>query len=430
MKNFLSLWVVGGILSCTVCALAQGATDRKDVFADTKAVLWVWQDSIGELRKGAQALIEAYDKLTSENDLLFTELANIQKSIEEAKQENQRLIHEPARIGTLINEETAKEKPLAKSIKEIEVKIQAMTKDNQKLQEKLLRLSGKLKPWEDQMAALNAKRTELEIELKLQESDPSGFTTQPLIAEIEGLKAQMLASEQREQELKSALKEASEQFKPSAEMVKLNNERKSVLAAIEDLKKKNAAMEKTNATAEASQLKQKADLEGAVKETQAEIDRLKQTASGEDAAPAVDQGKSLYEKMQALEKENHDLESRIFDLSQAIDVIQKDSAMIEALLRAGKDNEMPEMSPFDNIAEAIAYAYAYHGMYEEAIAKYDQALKQGGDKRNIYFNLGYIYAQMGNVDEAMKCYKSVLKIDPHDYEAKRNIAKLREDKQR
>ena len=76
----------------------------------------------------------------------------------------------------------------------------------------------------------------------------------------------------------------------------------------------------------------------------------------------------------------------------------------------------------------LAYALASQGMYDEAVLKYKEALKQGGDKKNIYFNLGSVYFKMGNINEAIKSYKNVLNIDPRDEEAKRNIEKLREEK--
>ena len=78
--------------------------------------------------------------------------------------------------------------------------------------------------------------------------------------------------------------------------------------------------------------------------------------------------------------------------------------------------------------EAMAYAYASQGMYEEAVEKYQQALKEGvPDKHNVYFNLGYVYYQMNNIPEAINNYKNALKANPSDEEAKRNILKLKRE---
>lgn len=439
MGQYIYLVIVSCHLVFSTCAFAQSVGEKKAASSDPQVAVRAWEESIMDLRKGAEALLKANDRLSSENSLLFTEITNIQKSIEESKQENQQLAGEPGRLNKLMEDQAGQSKSLAKDIKDFEKKVQSLTKGHKALQEKLNRWAERQKPWETQMSNLNTKKTELEVELKLQESAPSE-KMEPVKAEISALQASLLESQKKEQDIKSAIDEALAQHASAfrktrqpnderrglvLELSKLKNEHKNTLAEIEKLKTENLNIEKTNTSASATPVAQKSDLERQLQSTQDELEQLKQFMAGQ--GPAHDKEKELHGTLQTLEKESNDLENRIFDLTQAIKVLKKENAMVEALLHLEKDAETSKASPFENIEEAIAYAYAYHGMYEEAIQKYEEALKQGANKRNVYFNLGYVYTQMGNMEEAMRHYKNVLKIDPSDSEARRNIAKLREE---
>ena len=113
------------------------------------------------------------------------------------------------------------------------------------------------------------------------------------------------------------------------------------------------------------------------------------------------------------------LASRIFDLTKTILALQEENAAIEKLL-----DTKPDEGEGATEIEAMAYAFALQGQNDEAIKRYEEALKKGGDEKNIYFNLGSIYSRMGNIEEAKENYRSVLKIDPKDHETKRILKEL------
>ena len=69
--------------------------------------------------------------------------------------------------------------------------------------------------------------------------------------------------------------------------------------------------------------------------------------------------------------------------------------------------------------------------YEEALGLFAKALdaKDAGLRHNARFNLGNTHFQMGNMDEAIKEYETVLKEFPDDQEAKENLELARQKKQ-
>ncbi len=407
---------------------------------DPRITVQVWQESIADLRKSAQELLGENDKLTTDNGALFGQITDIQKSIVNTKEENIRLLAEPPRLKKLIAAQDAENKILQKTVKDLENQLALLNKEKAALEQKLARLEERQKPWEAQLAKLNARKTELDVEVKITESSPQE-EAEKLKAEVEMQKNLISQSQQKEAELKNALAEASKLYALpqedlkrlkaenqalEAEIAKTNNSRKLTTKEIETLSKKGSG-ELNKGLLDKNQDQQK-NLESKNQILETDIAKLRQLLENPQSVDLSQGREALYQKIDELDREKHGLEDRIFDLSEAIVVLKRDNAIVEALIdtQAQLSSQMVAAQE-QSTAEAMAYAYASQGMFEEAIGQYQEALKQGGSKKSIYFNLGYVQYKLGNIEEALKNYKLVLKLDPDDIEARQNLEQLRRD---
>ena len=424
-------------------ANAENPDAQAPVPFDPQAAERLWQESIADLKKGAEALLDEHERLESENSSLVSKSTNTQKSVEDAKSENTRLVGEPARLNKLIEEKNTKSKSLEKEIKVLETRVASLTKERDSLMQKLSRLAEKQKPWEIKIADLTTRKTQLRVDLKLKEATPAQ-EVEDLRAQIREIKDLLAGSREKEEGLRSAINGISREYSSNpSEIGRLKNEidelqtelsrtkglRGEVTREAAVLRKGGAMQRAPQQTALAQKLETKAlELENEI----ARIHRAKGTAS---SLALESSGENRFEDVERLENEHQDLESRIFDLSEAILVLRRENAMNEALLGAQKQAQEDEAASSrakgeteeQSVTEAMGYAFASQGLYEEAVEKYLAALKQGGNKKNIYFNLGTLYFKMGNVPEAIKNYQQVLKIDPGDLEAKRNLEELRKN---
>jgi tetratricopeptide (TPR) repeat protein len=66
-------------------------------------------------------------------------------------------------------------------------------------------------------------------------------------------------------------------------------------------------------------------------------------------------------------------------------------------------------------------AYANEN-YEEAIAKYQEILKEGYDSKSVYYNLGNSHYKLNNVGPSVYYFEKALKLDPNDTDVKNNLA--------
>lgn len=69
-------------------------------------------------------------------------------------------------------------------------------------------------------------------------------------------------------------------------------------------------------------------------------------------------------------------------------------------------------------AEALRQA----GAYDEGIRLLNDALAREVDHAAIYFRLGNLYIDQGDLDRAERAYRRVLELDPHHSRAKNNLA--------
>ncbi len=157
--------------------------------------------------------------------------------------------------------------------------------------------------------------------------------------------------------------------------------------------------------------------------------------------------KSLPEEDQTLRDQVHELGQKndllakeLTDLNFQVSMLEKEITLADSMMPSGGD---PQMSDADNadrkagqvlakdleghtVAEMMAYSYASQKMYPQAVEKYLEAIDKGGNKKDIYFNLGTLYYRMGNLSKAVESFENVLEIDPKDGDASSNLKQLKE----
>ena len=147
---------------------------------------------------------------------------------------------------------------------------------------------------------------------------------------------------------------------------------------------------------------------------------------------------SLSKELAQVRQDNSLLQDKVADLDQTTQGLQRENVMVAALLDVQKDMQarppaatvrvQPEGAPqTSNTMEAMGYALAQQGRYQEAIDYYQKALKHRGNKKDIYFNIGFIYYKMGNLRQAIRYYTYALRADPRNEEIKYTIELLKEE---
>ena len=68
-------------------------------------------------------------------------------------------------------------------------------------------------------------------------------------------------------------------------------------------------------------------------------------------------------------------------------------------------------------------ALAHKGLFDQAIARYDQALKLRPDSADVHDNKGVALIQMGHVDAAIAEFQEALRINPDLSAAQANLTR-------
>lgn len=181
-----------------------------------------WQETVGNLKKSAQTLLGESRKLSDENKALFDEVLDLEKSIEAMRNENTKLATEPSRLNQLIEEKDAEKKSLEAKIKELEEQVSKLKSEGSSLEEKLSQLEESEEQKETQINDFNAKKADLTADLKARQSLLEKEMQQ---AEVDRLTGLLSESESKEQELKKAIADATEQYISQADyLAKLEKE--------------------------------------------------------------------------------------------------------------------------------------------------------------------------------------------------------------
>ncbi len=139
----------------------------------------------------------------------------------------------------------------------------------------------------------------------------------------------------------------------------------------------------------------------------------------------ADKAKSVYE--QALKKDPHNKEANF-----ALADIYEDQADAQGMINVYK--RLLEMYPEDlDVMTLIIQGYTdaikkypdvsiYQEKREDVLAEYEQLTKRKKYGANDYFNLGFLYEQVGGYEEAMRFYAKAIALDPKHEKATYNLA--------
>ncbi len=429
-------------------SLGKSVVFAKEAF-DIRALSDIWGMSNAQLKRSIDILLQKIDEITGESNLLRKELASLQATLEEARKETERLMREPSRFNKLIEEKNSQGILIKKKIQDLQNETAVLDKKNASLGQALTALENEQKPRESQIAELKTKAMSLSLDLEKLKSSKED-EAQQLKSQIALLTESLAEKKKNIDDARNMItKETSKLPALQNEIQNLKNENKKLQSELSEannsktvyLKNLEAARNKKEESPDEALSKKTAyaqELKDKIKQLQGAIEG-KKASQGESLESSALSDTKTMEHLNSLKSENESLHSKISQLTQDIDAAKKEMAITQDLLIMAKrlrkeimpdsmlTEEEEEMVQIKNIAEAMGYAYAKQGIYNVAIEKYHQALNEDGNKRNIYFNLGYIHYKMGNVPEAMSSYKKTLKIDPKDQEAKRNLEKLRAD---
>jgi len=126
---------------------------------------------------------------------------------------------------------------------------------------------------------------------------------------------------------------------------------------------------------------------------------------------------SLFKDAVAKEKENLALKNRLVALSQ-MSVRQKDEfAKSENSKDAKSSLSAAQIAHYN-----LGFIYAQKKELDNAIGEYKKILEISPESRDAHFNLGYLYALKGNLESAVREYEEDLNIDPNDKQAHYNLA--------
>jgi tetratricopeptide (TPR) repeat protein len=130
---------------------------------------------------------------------------------------------------------------------------------------------------------------------------------------------------------------------------------------------------------------------------------------------------------QALSVDNKDKEV-LFGLGTFYQKMEKPQEAINTfkrLLKLYPDNESVYISIVDAYNKAIASGSqekAYHEQREEVLSEYEELSKRKKYSATDYFNLGFLYEQVGGYDEAIRFYKKSLQMNPTYEKSLYNLA--------
>jgi len=400
-----------------------------------------WEESILNLRDSAETLIQDHDKLITESEALKKKLFGLSDSIKETDEQKKRLILEPERLTKLIQESEVNNNSLQSQIKALEKELVNLEKSNASLKKELTRLDTQLNPRNQEIDRFRQKKVDIDLELELLAKVIDTPQIQELKKDIESVKESVSNQQQKEQELKETLEEEQKKYTVllddiqllKKENQKLSSDLTQAQRATRVFSDDAAHLKKQSPDEQlfGRKLLEKKNLEENIARLEAKMEQLQKLSQNpvEAMSNMEESEKEFVQRLNELKDKNQNLSENVAQLRIAASELKRENAMMNALLDVQKTQKIARDAGVDfGTPEAMAYAYASQGMYEEAIEKYQQAIEEGvPHKHNIYFNLGYVYYQMSNIPEAINSYKNALKADPSDEEAKRNILKLKQE---
>ena len=437
---FSSFFLIMGLSTTMVYAQATSKARPSDLLTTDD----LWTQSLANLKKSMNEILQKNDVLASENNVLRKKVLDLQEDLKRLEGEKEKSSQEPIRLNDLLKEKSQGVATLQKNIEDLKEKISQLQKDKKSLGEEILTREERQKTFDSQLNDLKGQITELTKEIKAtteesqrllksfddekrklnQSLEESKVRQSKAEKELEELKTHPLTEESRAKTLNE------EQGHLKEELAKVREELQATIDEKQKLQDENLKLQQEGrgnlnpSTQEVEQLRARnKELENTLKESKRKFGSTQKAIS----LSAKDE-KNLDGKIASLQQENNSLKEKISAHMEEIVRLNREKAMTESLLtlqtKASKKRSSPPEGAAKGDHQLLGYQYAASGQYEKAIEEYKLALKVDPSKKDIYYNLGFIYARLGQFDDAIANYKEVLKLDPNDKETNYNLSQI------
>jgi len=141
----------------------------------------------------------------------------------------------------------------------------------------------------------------------------------------------------------------------------------------------------------------------------------------------------LNNRLGALEKEKSILQDKVTTLERKNDILGIQSDVLSGRLRnykqgitsQGRRLVLQEPASADKNAHYnLGYFYAQKGNVDGAIKEYKAAIQYNPQDKDSHYNLACLYGLKGNFKEAIREFETVLRLDPKDRESYYNLANI------
>ena len=149
------------------------------------------------------------------------------------------------------------------------------------------------------------------------------------------------------------------------------------------------------------------------------LGRLLQAA--DDAAPAI----KIYERSLKLDPHDQEAHFALADIDLRLRKTEEVIGVYNRLLKFYPEDEGVYTRIIEGYGRAIA-KYPQESIYQEkredVLAAYEQVSKRKKYTANDYYNLGFLYEQVGGFEEAMRFYRKALALSPKHEKTLLNLA--------
>ena len=309
----------------------------------------VWQESIYDLKRSTQVLLDENKTLTDEKDRLTEEAISLQEQILQTKKDNAKLLQEPARLNPLIGVRQEKIGSISKELEGLRHEIILTEQSKNSLTQEISSLRERLKPWADQRTSLLERKTTLDLDVKTGSSS-SEKEIEATKVSLEDLKKQLDDGTIRKTEANNSINQLRQDSGNFGKEIRQLKEQNKILAS--ELSRKRKAIEQGNRAITAlrdtgesdafgdqrfnEMTKHKAELEAENKRLEGEIEKIRNDLEVQKISwesQDADREK-LRQEVTDYIVNNKMLQAKITDFTSVIEMIKKENAMIEALLNA------------------------------------------------------------------------------------------------
>lgn len=416
-----------------------------------------WSKNLSKLMDSVEKLISENEQITNENTKLVDQVNELNREVGEVPKNAPAPAGHPPDAWQNIDEDGSSSHALKDDVSYLSDQIAATEKDISSLKEKLANAGRPVdaRPADFQGTLLNeltARKEELTLDLDLEKENRENQVKE-LEQEIQDLQKQRddvlkqkieTAQQIKKLSKKSSLKEEDQRVKLNEDIRCLEKEL-SRLQIEKKLTSNNMAQkERVEQESFSDLVEKKMDRQALLdhnEKLQQDIAELQQERTLENISlqslPEEDQ--ALKDQVHELGQKNDLLARELTDLNFQVSMLEKEITLADSMMPSGDGlqvsnvrgagREAGQVPAKDlkghTVAEMMAYSYASQKLYPQAVEKYLEAINKGGNKKDIYFNLGTIYYRTGNLPKAVESFENVLEVDPEDRDASSNLRQLK-----